>query len=57
MGCEVMASQAQQWRVLADAFRPYVSDEAWQSMDEAPDAIRDEFNQWADWLHEEETEQ
>jgi len=26
---------SQQARVLADAFRPYVSEEAWQSMDEA----------------------
>lgn len=30
-----MASQAQQWRVLADAFRPMVSEEAFHSMDEA----------------------
>ncbi len=34
-GDAVMASQAQQWRVLEHAFRPYVSDESWQSMDEA----------------------
>lgn len=45
---------SQQVRVLQSTFRPYVSDEAWQSLDEAPDTIRDEFNQWADWLHEED---
>jgi glutathionyl-hydroquinone reductase len=56
-GAVVNGGFSQQARVLEHAFRPYVSDEAWQSMDEAPDAIRDEFNQWADWLHEEETEQ
>jgi hypothetical protein len=43
-----MASQAQQWRVLTATFRPYVSDEFWASLDEAPDTVRDEFNQWAD---------
>jgi len=53
-GDAVTGGASQQWRVLESAFRPYVSDEAWQSMDEAPDAIRDEFNQWADWLHEED---
>ncbi len=26
---------SQTWRVLTATFRPYVSDEAWQSMDEA----------------------
>lgn len=41
-------------RVMESVVRPYVSEEAWQSMDEAPGAIRDEFNQWADWLHEED---
>lgn len=40
--------QSQAWRVLADAFRPMVSEEAFASMDDAPDAIRDEYNDWAD---------
>lgn len=41
-------------RVLIATFRPMVSDEAFSSMDDAPDAIRDEYNDWADWLHEED---
>ena len=46
-----MASQAQQWRVLADAFRPYVSEEAWQSMDEANPFDQQE---WLEWKQEQE---
>ena len=41
-------------RVLTATFRQMVSEEAFASMDEAPDAIRDEYNDWADWLHEED---
>lgn len=41
-------------RVLQSTFRPYVSDEAFTSMEEAPDHIREEFNQWAEWFHEED---
>ena len=52
-----MASQAQQWRVLADAFRPMVSEEAWQSMDEANPFDQQEYREWFYQTHEEETEQ
>lgn len=30
-----MGTTAQTWRVMESVVRPYVSDEAWQSMDEA----------------------
>ena len=46
-----MASQAQQWRVLTDAFKPYTTEEAFQSMAEA-----DPFDQqeWCEWKQEQE---
>ena len=41
-------------RVLADAFRPMVSEEAWQSMDEANPFDQQE---WLEWKTEQESEQ
>ncbi len=46
-----MASQAQQWRVLEHAFKPPVSDEAFQSMDEANPFDQQE---WVEWKQEQD---
>ena len=48
---------SQQARVLADAFRPFVSDGAFHSMDEANPFDQQEYREWFDRTHEEETEQ
>ena len=40
-------------RVLQSTFRPYVSDEAWASMDEADPFDQQEFCEWFDETHEE----
>lgn len=50
-GDAVMASQAQQWRVLEHAFKPPVSDEAFQSMDEANPFDQQE---WVEWKQEQD---
>ncbi|UQS94861.1 hypothetical protein Pam1_41 [Pseudanabaena phage Pam1] len=44
---------SQQVRVLQSTFRPYVSDEAFQSMDEADPFDQQEFCEWFDETHEE----
>lgn len=53
-GDAVTGGASQQWRVMESAFRPYVSDEAWQSMDEANPFDQQE---WLEWKAEQETEQ
>lgn len=41
-------------RVLIATFRPMVSDEAWQSMEEANPFDQQEYREWFDQTHEEE---
>ncbi len=41
-------------RVMESVVRPYVSDEAWQSMDEANPFDQQEYREWFDQTHEEE---
>ena len=45
---------SQQARVLADAFRPMVSDEAFRSMDEANPFDQQEYREWFDLTHGQE---
>ena len=56
-GDAVTGGASQTWRVMESAFRPYVSDEAWQSMDEANPFDQQEYREWFDQTHQEETEQ
>lgn len=53
-GDAVNGGASQQWRVLEHAFRPPVSDEAFQSMDEANPFDQQEYREWFDQTHEEE---
>lgn len=46
--------QSQTWRVLTDAFKPYTTDEAWQSMDEANPFDQQEYREWFDQTHGED---
>lgn len=47
-----MGTTAQAWRILQSTFRPYVSDEAWEALEQADGFTQQEFCEWFDETHE-----